>query len=161
MQATNFGGTFDHLFLRIFFIKFSQKMPLNLYYTMVHKSQRWPKTQIKGGSCFTPSIQLWWLCRFFFRSVKPVTVSLNKWFGSTVAEKSAQYPNTGLRNAMTRSERSLLSVFLLHWVPSVIVDSTDKQCESITQLKGQQFCKRHQKMLKYTILLIVTNPVTR
>ena len=24
-------------------------MPLNLRYTMVQKSQRWPKTQIKGG----------------------------------------------------------------------------------------------------------------
>ena len=24
-------------------------MPLNLFYTMVHKSQKWPKTQIKGG----------------------------------------------------------------------------------------------------------------
>ena len=27
-------------------------MPLNLFYTMVQKSQKWPKTQIKGvGSC--------------------------------------------------------------------------------------------------------------
>ena len=27
-------------------------MPLNLFYTMVQKSQEWPKTQIKGGgSC--------------------------------------------------------------------------------------------------------------
>ena len=25
-------------------------MPLNLFYTMVQKSQKWPKTQIKGGS---------------------------------------------------------------------------------------------------------------
>ena len=24
-------------------------MPLNLFYTMVPKSQKWPKTQIKGG----------------------------------------------------------------------------------------------------------------
>ena len=24
-------------------------MPLNLLYTMVQKSQKWPKTQIKGG----------------------------------------------------------------------------------------------------------------
>ena len=32
-----------------FFIKFSQKMPLNLFYTIVQKSQKWPKTQIKGG----------------------------------------------------------------------------------------------------------------
>ena len=27
-------------------------MPLNIFYTMVQKSQEWPKTQIKGGgSC--------------------------------------------------------------------------------------------------------------
>ena len=24
-------------------------MPFNLFYTMVQKSQKWPKTQIKGG----------------------------------------------------------------------------------------------------------------
>ena len=24
-------------------------MPLNLFYNMVQKSQKWPKTQIKGG----------------------------------------------------------------------------------------------------------------
>ena len=24
-------------------------MPLNLFYTVVQKSQKWPKTQIKGG----------------------------------------------------------------------------------------------------------------
>ena len=26
-------------------------MPLYLFYTMVQKSKKWPKTQIKGGSC--------------------------------------------------------------------------------------------------------------
>ena len=26
-------------------------MPIDLFYTMVQKSQKWPKTQIKGGSC--------------------------------------------------------------------------------------------------------------
>ena len=26
-------------------------MPLFLFYAMVQKSQKWPKTQIKGGSC--------------------------------------------------------------------------------------------------------------
>ena len=26
-------------------------MPLYFFYTMVQKSQKWPKTQIKGGSC--------------------------------------------------------------------------------------------------------------
>ena len=32
-------------------MKFSQKMPLYFFYTMVQKSQKWPKTQIKGESC--------------------------------------------------------------------------------------------------------------
>ena len=50
MQASNFGGTFDQLSLWIFFMKFSQKMRLYFFYTMVQKSQKWPKTQIKGGS---------------------------------------------------------------------------------------------------------------
>ena len=41
-----------------FFIKFSQKMPLNLLYTMVQKRQKWPKTQIKGGgSCLKGSVE--------------------------------------------------------------------------------------------------------
>ena len=33
-------------------------MPLYLFYTMVQKSQKWPKTQIKGGggSCLKPAI---------------------------------------------------------------------------------------------------------
>ena len=48
MQASNFGGTFDQLFLWFFFMKFSQKMALN-FYTTVQKSQEWPKTQIKGS----------------------------------------------------------------------------------------------------------------
>ena len=42
-------------------------MPLNLFYTMVQKSQKWPKTQIKGGSCLKASRLrdgLFWL-RFF------------------------------------------------------------------------------------------------
>ena len=31
-------------------------MPLNLFYTMVQKSQKWPKTQIKGGSCLNENL---------------------------------------------------------------------------------------------------------
>ena len=30
-------------------MKFSHKMPLFFFYTMVQKSQKWPKTQINGG----------------------------------------------------------------------------------------------------------------
>ena len=33
-------------------------MPLNLFYTMVQKSQKWPKTQIKGGSCLNVETEL-------------------------------------------------------------------------------------------------------
>ena len=32
-------------------------MPLNLFYTMVQKSQKWPKTQIKGGPTLSTSSQ--------------------------------------------------------------------------------------------------------
>ena len=31
-------------------------MHLNLFYTMVQKSQKWPKTEIKGGSCLKSSL---------------------------------------------------------------------------------------------------------
>ena len=39
-------------------------MPLNLFYTMVQKSQKWPKTQIKGGPALKarfrfPGKRLW------------------------------------------------------------------------------------------------------
>ena len=38
-------------------MKFSQKMPLYFVYTIVQKSQKWPKTQIKGGSCLKHASQ--------------------------------------------------------------------------------------------------------
>ena len=34
-------------------------MPLNLFYTMMQKSQKWPKTQIKGGSCLNVSFPIY------------------------------------------------------------------------------------------------------
>ena len=49
MQASNFGGTFDQLFLWIFYKIFTEDASLFLY-TMVQKSQKWRKTQIKGAS---------------------------------------------------------------------------------------------------------------
>ena len=59
MQASNFGGTFDQLFLRFFFIKFSQKMPLYLFYTMVQKSQKRPKKlKSRGGGVLTSHVDL-------------------------------------------------------------------------------------------------------
>ena len=36
-------------------------MPLNLFYTKLQKSQKWPKTQIKGG----PALKLFWLFEHF------------------------------------------------------------------------------------------------
>ena len=48
-------------------------MPLNLFCTMVQKSQKWPKTQIKGGPALrrglfvlnSPSATLWKDFEFF------------------------------------------------------------------------------------------------
>ena len=37
MQTSNFGGTFDQLFLWIFFMNFSHKMSLYFFFTMVQK----------------------------------------------------------------------------------------------------------------------------
>ena len=48
MQASNFRRHIWPIFLWFFFLKFSQKMFLYFFYTMVQKSQKWPKTQIKG-----------------------------------------------------------------------------------------------------------------
>ena len=43
---------------------FSHKMPLYNFYTIVQKSQRWPKTQIKGGgSCLKGEVRA--ICRFW------------------------------------------------------------------------------------------------
>ena len=49
MQASKFGGTFDQLFLRIIFMKFSQKMPLYYFYTMVQKVKNDQKLKSRGG----------------------------------------------------------------------------------------------------------------
>ena len=50
MQANNFGGTFDQLFLCIF-MRFSQKMPLYFFYTMVQKvenDENWNQGVLPG-----------------------------------------------------------------------------------------------------------------
>ena len=39
-------------------------MPLYLFYTIVQKSQKWPKTQIKGGSCLKWSSFVHWTTTF-------------------------------------------------------------------------------------------------
>ena len=48
MQASNFGGTFDQLFLRFFYKILTEDASLPLLYHGAKKS-KWPKTQIKGG----------------------------------------------------------------------------------------------------------------
>ena len=48
VQASNFGGTFDQLFLWIFLWNFHRRC---LSTFSIQKSQKWPKTQIKGLSC--------------------------------------------------------------------------------------------------------------
>ena len=45
MQGSNFDGTIDQLSFELFN---EQKMRLYVFYTMVQKNQKWPKTQIKG-----------------------------------------------------------------------------------------------------------------
>ena len=40
MQASNFGGTFDQLFLRIFFYEIFTEDASLLFYTKVQKSQK-------------------------------------------------------------------------------------------------------------------------
>ena len=50
-----------------FLMKFSQKMPLYFFYTMVQKSQKWPITQIKGGSCLKQRVQNFLLLLVFFK----------------------------------------------------------------------------------------------
>ena len=51
-------------------MKFSQKMPLNFFYTTVQKSQKWPKTQIRrGGPALRPGVdrsEAWFLAEILF-----------------------------------------------------------------------------------------------
>ena len=51
-------------------MRFSQKMRLYFVYTMVQKSQKWPKTQIKGGeSCLKAGVdrsEAWFLAEIDF-----------------------------------------------------------------------------------------------
>ena len=51
MPAPNFGDRFWRTFPFNFFCGFSHKIPLFLFliYTMMQKSQKWPKSQIRGG----------------------------------------------------------------------------------------------------------------
>ena len=48
MQASNFSGTFDQLFFEFYYEIFTEDASQLLLYHSA-KSQKWPKTQIKGG----------------------------------------------------------------------------------------------------------------
>ena len=79
-------------------------MPLDLFYTMVQKSRKWPKTQIKGGG---PALI----------SVKPLTTENTKNKATSKICKITVFYNI-LRGSVERSrpERhfcSLLPYFLL------------------------------------------------
>ena len=41
-------------------------MPLYLFYTIVQKSQKWPKTQIKGGPALTRFLKFLKICPKMF-----------------------------------------------------------------------------------------------
>ena len=56
---------------------FSQKMPLHFFYTMVQKSKKWPKTQIKGGGGGPALIAISWR-RLSFPAPKSGTFFLPK-----------------------------------------------------------------------------------
>ena len=57
-------------------------MPLNLFYTMVQKSQKWPKTQIKGGPALNDVSD-----RFGFWSPRSAKLGEE---GSSIEERAAQ-----------------------------------------------------------------------
>ena len=55
-------GTQTNFSFKFFFMKFSQKMPLNIFYTMGKKKLKWPKTQIKGGPALKERLIFVTLC---------------------------------------------------------------------------------------------------
>ena len=52
--VSNFGGTFDQLFLWNFLMEFSHKMPLYLSYTMLQKVKNDQKLKSRGGGGVLP-----------------------------------------------------------------------------------------------------------
>ena len=84
-------------------------MPLNLFYTMVQKSQKWPKTQIKGGSCLNFIV-----CRPYLTDFRETTFILTEgrcfqvsWWGGGLISSTAnsivkvKMHGTGLRPTPT------------------------------------------------------------
>ena len=69
-------------------------MPLNVFYTMVQKSQKWPKTQIKGG----PALR--WLLRNAQRS--------EQWCPNGEGA-SRRVPDTSVRGSRSYHQTSLFT----------------------------------------------------
>ena len=72
-------------------MKFSQKMPVNFLYTMVQKSQKWPKTQIKGLLPYWTMLS----CK---------TISL--WFFKFMSDLSQAVPNQAVCNHLADESQS-------------------------------------------------------
>ena len=60
-------------------------MPLNLFYTMVQKRQKWPKTQIKGGPALTKTLLS--KCKLFRKS-DSFSQTFYSWAGLSVIRGS-------------------------------------------------------------------------
>ena len=87
MQASNFGGAFDQLFLWISLWNFHRRCISILSIPWCKKSQKWPKTQIKGGggvpalnTCGYPGWRFLgseqaWTCMFWCKGVDPHVTS--------------------------------------------------------------------------------------
>ena len=75
-----------------FFMKFSQKMPLNIFYSIVQKSRKWPKTQIMW-SCLKagpPPLDLsfWSFFTFLHHGIEEVERHLLWKFHKKIQRKS-------------------------------------------------------------------------
>ena len=85
--ANNFGGTLTNFSFGMLY-EISQKMPLYFFYTMVQKSQKRSKTQIKGGggpALISPSC----LSMLLFRHHERVQREMGRHFSAVTSSTSA------------------------------------------------------------------------
>ena len=73
-------------------------MPLNLFYTMVQKSQKWPKTQIMGGSCLNVI--------HFFDEKKDGAAAEIRSFASVLRSPLTPFDRSKTKNANCFEERN-------------------------------------------------------
>ena len=70
-------------------------MPLNLFYTMVQKTQKWPKTQIKGGGSCLKKVGIFFFCCLLENGCNPAETSCFATLTAGVMRKkyiSNEYP---------------------------------------------------------------------